>query len=575
MAYHHDSSDSQRFEELTPRQIVARLDEYIVGQDAAKRAIAVAIRNRLRRLRVEGELRDEIIPKNLILIGPTGVGKTEIARRMALLLKAPFIKVEASKFTEVGYVGRDVESIIRELTEHAVRLVRQERLEGLRDTLLGRVADRLVDYLHPLPARPKHRVSVAEDEAEARQIEQEEENFEQLKRIRLRTRQQLLHGELDNEPVTIDAAERSQKMMQVFTSQGLEEMGMDLQNIFDSMGDKPLRKKRVTVGEAKRLLMAEEADHAVDMDAVMREAIERVELAGIVFIDEVDKIAHREGQGGHGPDVSREGVQRDILPLVEGTTVITKYGPVRTAHILFIAAGAFHVTKVSDLIPEFQGRFPLRVELTSLSEQDFRRILCEPRNSLIKQYSALLATEGVELKFTDEAIDALARYATAANSMAQNIGARRLHTVMEKLLEDVSYDAPYEEGVRLQGTGDNKTGSGAVTGAGSAGGSPAAAGPSAVAQAAVPASSQTSGSYNAEPSAGGAGSAAGSAASSSGGGSMPPSAVAQASLLASAAGQHGGSPHQGAARSIVIDAAYVDARLAELVKDKDTAGYIL
>jgi len=436
-----------RFENLTPREIVRLLDEYIIGQQDAKRAIAVAIRNRLRRLRVGDELRDEIIPKNLILIGPTGVGKTEIARRMAMIIAAPLLKVEASKFTEVGYVGRDVDSIIRDLAEHAVRMVRQERLEEVRDVLLGRVVDRLVEYLQPLPMRPRRRRGGAEDDAEEdKRLKNEEERFEQVKRLREKLRAKLRSEEMDDAQVTIEATEQGNKLMKVFTSQGLEELGMDIQEALGGFGEKPKKKKRMKVGEAKRIIMAEEADRAVDMDTVVREAIERVELAGIVFIDEIDKIAHREGQQSHGPDVSREGVQRDILPLVEGTTIITKYGPVRTHHILFIAAGAFHVSKVSDLIPEFQGRFPLRVELDSLGQEDFVRILREPKNSLIRQYTALLATDGVALEFTDGAVEAMAAVATHANTESQNIGARRLHTVMEKLLEDVSFDAPYAAG---------------------------------------------------------------------------------------------------------------------------------
>ncbi|MCH7471587.1 ATP-dependent protease ATPase subunit HslU [bacterium] len=439
----------QRFEELTPKQIVTRLDEYIVGQHEAKRVVAVAIRNRLRRLRVEGDLRDEIIPKNLILMGPTGVGKTEIARRIAALLSAPFIKVEASKFTEVGYVGRDVESIVRDLTEAAVRMVRQERLEGIRGTLMGRVVDRLVNYLQPLPSRPRRKRTAEDPEAEQERVREDEERFEQIKRIREKLRDRLRSGEMDGDKVTIDTTESGQKLMRVFTSQGMEEMGMDLQHLFDNIsGEKRTKKKRTTVGDAKRLLLSEEADRAIDMDAIVREAIERVELAGIVFIDEIDKIAGSEGSQRHGPDVSREGVQRDLLPLVEGTTIITKYGPVRTQHILFIAAGAFHMSKVGDLIPEFQGRFPLRVELSSLTEDDFARILREPKNSLLKQYTALLDTEGVTLEFTDDAVAAMAHHATAANESAQNIGARRLHTVLEHVLENISFDAPYEDGKR-------------------------------------------------------------------------------------------------------------------------------
>ncbi|MDQ3024265.1 MAG: ATP-dependent protease ATPase subunit HslU, partial [bacterium] len=461
---------SAHFEDLTPRQIVARLDEYIVGQADAKRSVAVAIRNRLRRLRVDEELRDEIIPKNLILMGPTGVGKTEIARRMALLLRAPFIKVEATKFTEVGYVGRDVDSIIRDLAEVSVRLVRQERLDAVQSTLLSKVVERLLDYMQPLPKKRKS-VGVAPARPSGTEVEpvtmgtaeegragatptEDDDALAQVKRIREKLRKDLRTGKLDEQPVTVDAVERSQRMMQVFTSQGMEEMGMDLQNLFDGMGDKRPKKKQTTVGEAKRLLLQEEADRAIDMEAVVRESIERVELAGIVFIDEIDKIAHRETQGSSGPDVSREGVQRDLLPLVEGTTVITKYGPVRTQHILFIAAGAFHVSKPADLIPEFQGRFPLRVELQPLSEDDFTRILREPKNSLLRQYTALLGTENVELQFTDGAVDALARHATEANRQSQNIGARRLHTVLERVFELISFEAPDRPEKKVRITAD-------------------------------------------------------------------------------------------------------------------------
>jgi ATP-dependent HslUV protease ATP-binding subunit HslU len=546
---------ASRFENLTPREIVRRLDEYIVGQDAAKRAVAVAIRNRLRRLRVDDELRDEIIPKNLILIGPTGVGKTEIARRMATLLQAPFIKVEATKFTEVGYVGRDVDSIIRELTETAVRLVRQERLDSLQDTLVGRVVDRLVDSLQPLPAKPSRKPSrpapgESAEEREARlekeraQRQQEEEQFEQVQRIRARLRDRIRKGDADDELVTIEAQQNGNRMMQVFTSQGLEEMGMDLQNMLEGINERPKKKKRVSVGEARRLLLQEEADKAVDMDSVVREAVERVELAGIVFLDEIDKIAHREGQGHGGPDVSREGVQRDILPLVEGTSVITKYGAVRTQHILFVAAGAFHVSKVSDLIPELQGRFPLRVELEALSEADFGRILREPKNSLLRQYTSLLATEAVELEFTDDAIDAMARIAMAANQATQNIGARRLHTVIEKLLEDISFEAPYD-------APDEPAPATAET---------LAAGSIHVMEredtAGEPADTAVGGGFS------------GHATEVA---SAPRPRRAGKAALARAAEADGQRP----VRRVVIDAAFVDGKLGELVKEKDVADYIL
>jgi ATP-dependent HslUV protease ATP-binding subunit HslU len=591
---------AERFEDLTPREIVRRLDEYIVGQEAAKRAVAVAIRNRLRRLRVDDALRDEIIPKNLILIGPTGVGKTEIARRMAVLLRAPFIKVEATKFTEVGYVGRDVDSIIRELMETAVRMVRQERLDNLQDTLVGRVVDRLVDSLQPLPSKPGSRrsgkapASETAEEREARQAreralrQQEDEQFEQVQRIRARLRERIRKGDADDELVTIEAQQSGNRMMQVFTSQGLEEMGMDLQNMLEGINERPKKKKRVTVGEARRLLLQEEADKAVDMDAVVREAVERVELAGIVFLDEIDKIAHREGQGGHGgPDVSREGVQRDILPLVEGTSVVTKYGSVRTQHILFVAAGAFHVSKVSDLIPELQGRFPLRVELEALSEADFCRILREPKNSLLRQYTALLATEGVELEFTDGAIDAMARIATAANQATQNIGARRLHTVIEKLLEDISFDAPYSqtpagldaavpangaaadaldvESIRVRD--DGHSGSGSADDA--AVGDPTNAAVSASSAAAGPLEVESIRVHDDLHS--GSGSADDAAIGGGFNGHAPPQPGSAAIPLPAPASR----PQRKPVERIVIDAAFVENKLGELVKEKDVAGYIL
>ena len=420
-------------ENLTPKEIVKRLDEYIVGQDKAKRAVAVAIRNRWRRAKVVAEFRDEIIPKNILMMGPTGVGKTEIARRIAMIITAPFIKVEASKFTEVGYIGRDVESIVRDLTEVGVRLVRNDRMQTMAGSLKERVNARLLDKLAP---RPKYRRVATPEEQE--RVEGE---VEQAERLRTKMKEQLESGKLDDKTVEIEMSDSRPKVMQVFSNAGLEEMGMNLQELMGELGGgSPKKKKKVKIGDARRVLFAEEVDSAIDMDSVIREAIERVEQAGIVFIDEIDKIASSHTK--HGPDVSREGVQRDILPLVEGTTVITKYGPVRTNHILFIAAGAFHMSKPSELIPEFQGRFPIRVELSSLSGEDFKRILTEPSNALTKQYAELLAADGVELSFTPDGIDALAMQAERINQETENIGARRLHTILEYVLEDISFDAP-------------------------------------------------------------------------------------------------------------------------------------
>lgn len=423
------------YENLTPKEIVKRLDEFIVGQDKAKRAVAVAIRNRWRRAQVAEDFRDEIIPKNILMMGPTGVGKTEIARRLAMIITAPFIKVEASKFTEVGYVGRDVESIVRDLTETGVRLVRNERMQQMSNTMKDRVNAKLLDKLAP---RVKYRRVATPEEQYLVDAE-----VEQAERLRTKLKEQLETGKLDDKLVEIEMSDRSPKMMQVFSSAGLEEMGMNLQELMGEMGGgAPKKKKKVKVGDARRVLFGEEVDRAIDMDGVIREAIERVEQAGIVFIDEIDKIASSHTQ--HGPDVSREGVQRDILPLVEGTTVITKYGPVRTNHVLFIAAGAFHMTKPSELIPEFQGRFPIRVELSSLSGKDFKRILTEPSNALTKQYRELLAADGVEIKFTPDGIESLAGHAERINKETEDIGARRLHTILEYVLEDVSFEAPFE-----------------------------------------------------------------------------------------------------------------------------------
>jgi len=440
-------NSSVYFEDLVPREIVARLDEYIVGQDKAKRAVAVAIRNRWRRARAPEEFRDEIIPKNILMIGPTGVGKTEIARRLSMIIKAPFVKVEASKFTEVGYVGRDVESIVRDLTEVAVRLVKNDRIAQMTDTIRERVRARLLDKLAPKPKF--RRVSTPEEQ------EGVDDEIRQAERIREQMKDDVMTGKLDDRMVEVEMTDSRPKMMQVFSNAGLEEMGMNLQEMMGEIaGGGRKKKKSVSVGEAKRVLFAEEVDKAVDMDTVIREAIERTEQSGIVFIDEIDKIASSHTK--HGPDVSREGVQRDILPLVEGTTVITKYGPVRTNHILFIAAGAFHMTKPSELIPEFQGRFPIRVELDSLSGEDFKRILVEPSNALTKQYAELLNADGVRLSFSPDGISALAEHAERINKDTEDIGARRLHTILEYVLEGISFEAPLDEKKKAGGLGKGK-----------------------------------------------------------------------------------------------------------------------
>ncbi len=437
-------------DELTPRQIVAELDKYIIGQEQAKRAVAIALRNRIRRQRVPDELRDEIIPKNILMIGPTGVGKTEIARRLANLANAPFIKVEATKYTEVGYVGRDVESMIRDLVDVAYRMVENEAFDEVWEESERRAEEKLLDLLAPEPPEPSASPLASlfsggapgEQDAEAQRAraEAEERRRRRASRIREFTRARLEAGELEDEIVEIEVEEPMLQSMQIFTSAGMEEMGFNMQDLLGNLFPAKKTKKKTTVREARRILTYQEAENLVDAQEVAREAIERVEESGIVFIDELDKIAGREG--GHGPDVSREGVQRDILPIIEGCTVMTKYGPVQTNHILFIAAGAFHVTKPSDLIPELQGRFPLRVELHSLTEEHFRRILVEPQNSLTKQYTALLATEGVHLEFREDGLAEIARLAQLVNERTENIGARRLYTLMERLLEDVSFEAP-------------------------------------------------------------------------------------------------------------------------------------
>ena len=447
-------------EDLTPRQIVAELDKYIIGQDAAKRAVAIALRNRYRRMQLEGEIREEIIPKNILMMGTTGVGKTEIARRLANLAQAPFVKVEATKFTEVGYVGRDVDAIIRDLTEAAVRMVRSEKMAEVEEIASRRAEERILDILtrqaRPSAARPSPppmifpmpgvTVPQPEETPEGRAERQKQER--RAARVREFTQSRLEAGELEDAEIEIDVEDGPSRNVQIFSGAGFEEVSFNIQDVMGNIMGRPTRKKRTTVHEARTILTYEEAQKLIDNDEVTREAVERVEQRGIVFLDELDKIAHREG--GHGPDVSREGVQRDVLPIIEGSTVLTKYGPVNTQHILFIAAGAFHVSKPSDLIPELQGRFPLRVELDDLSEEDFKRILVEPKNSLVKQYTALLATEGIELEFTEDGIAAIAEAAARVNEQTQNIGARRLHTVMERLLEDASFKAPEEGAGRLK-----------------------------------------------------------------------------------------------------------------------------
>lgn len=418
--------------DLTPRQIVAELDKYIVGQHQAKRIVAIALRNRLRRRRLSADMRDEVTPKNILLIGPTGVGKTEIARRLAAMVQAPFIKVEASKYTEVGYVGRDVESMIRDLAHQAVNLVREERYEKVRPRAEEAAAERLLDLL--IPPLGKRR-DAAPDEAEAR--------AQRHREARDKVRAELKAGLLEEETVEWESKETPMPMVEVFSGGNMEEIGMNLQDMLQNVmpgGMGQSRRRRIKVAEARRLLVQEELGRLVDMAEIKTEAVRRVEEMGIVFIDELDKIAGREQ--GKGPDVSREGVQRDLLPIVEGTTVNTRHGEVRTHHILFIAAGAFHVAKPSDLIPELQGRFPLRAELSSLSAEDFQRILQEPRQALTKQYQALLATDGVTLEFTPEAIAEMASLAYRANQLGEDIGARRLHTVMERVLEEVSFSGP-------------------------------------------------------------------------------------------------------------------------------------
>ena len=436
--------EEARLDEMSPRQIVTELDKHVVGQNAAKRAVAIALRNRVRRKKLAPDLAADVIPKNIIMIGSTGVGKTEIARRLARMSNSPFLKVEASKFTEVGYVGRDVESMIRDLTEIAVEMTRQEKVEEIADKAELNVEERILDILLPPPksgsGSPLFDFDSGEITAPVLVPDNTEPRDENFARTREKLRTQLRSGKLDNRLVEIEVREKSFPTIEFAGPMGVEEMGINMKDMLGNMFQGRTKHRKMRVDEAMEYLMQEEEERLIDMDTVARAALERVESSGIIFLDEIDKIAGRES--GHGPDVSREGVQRDILPIVEGTTVNTRYGMVRTDHILFVAAGAFHVSKPSDLIPELQGRFPIRVELESLTIEDFKRILVEPKNSLVKQYLALMETEGVKLEFTQDAIDAVANFSARVNSQTEDIGARRLHTIMERLLDEISFEGP-------------------------------------------------------------------------------------------------------------------------------------
>ncbi|RAP76267.1 ATP-dependent protease ATPase subunit HslU [Paenibacillus montanisoli] len=434
-------------EAMTPRQIVTELDKYIVGQKQAKRSVAVALRNRYRRSRLDEAIRDEIVPKNILMIGPTGVGKTEIARRLAKLVNAPFVKVEATKFTEVGYVGRDVESMVRDLVETAIRMVKQERTEKVKDKAEKQANERIVALLVPSSAKPKSPKNPLEmlfgNNSGTKEPEAEPEESASVLERRKQVKEQLAAGKLESEIIEIEVEDNTPNMLDMIAGQGGNDnmgMGANMQELFGQLMPKRAKKRKLPVKEARKALTQEEANKLIDMDDVISESVSRAEQSGIIFIDEIDKIA--SSSRGSGPDVSREGVQRDILPIVEGSTVMTKYGPVKTDYVLFIAAGAFHMAKPSDLIPELQGRFPIRVELTSLTLEDFVKILTEPKNALTTQYTALLETEGITITFSDDAIRELASIAAEVNKNTENIGARRLHTILEKLLEDLSFEAP-------------------------------------------------------------------------------------------------------------------------------------
>ncbi len=431
-----------RLDEMTPRQIVAELDKHVVGQRNAKRAVAVALRNRIRRQKLPPEMAVDVMPKNMIMIGSTGVGKTEIARRLARMSNSPFLKVEASKFTEVGYVGRDVESMIRDLTEIAVDMTRQEKIDEVAEKAELNVEERILDMLLPPPRSSSsfYDFEAATTEEGSSEVATDSAAQDQFQRTREKLRTQLRSGKLDSRLVEIEIREKNFPVIELAGPQGVEEMGINMKDMLGNLFQGRTKQRKMRVDEAMEHLMQEEEERLIDMDQVARSAIERVEVSGIIFLDEIDKIAGRES--GHGPDVSREGVQRDILPIVEGTTVNSRYGMVRTDHILFIAAGAFHVSKPSDLIPELQGRFPIRVELESLTVDDFKRILTEPKNALIKQYQAMMATEDVVIEFTDDAIASIANFAARVNEHTENIGARRLQTIMEKLLEEISFEGP-------------------------------------------------------------------------------------------------------------------------------------